>query len=206
MHWHLSKGARPPRTQEREEDHSREHGEGDQREHQADQGHGAADVGDGRERHLVSTRELCGKQSGGLHIGPGPGGGGDPWRGSPGWCTANDQAAAVPVCMWWGSWEPAPPHKCPVTTTDRASPLVSALGLTLEGFTRRARAITQIPPPPASVLLIPNGCPPDPSPLPPPSRASESTLQHPGGLRPRPRSHRSAVRPRRGTDSSLRMP
>lgn len=49
----------------RAEDDSREHGEGDQRDGQAEHGQRATDVADGRERHLVSAGELCGKQSGG---------------------------------------------------------------------------------------------------------------------------------------------
>jgi hypothetical protein len=47
----------PPTTQRREGD-SRQHSKGDQRGGQAEHGQRAADVTDGRQRHLVSVREL----------------------------------------------------------------------------------------------------------------------------------------------------
>ena len=76
----FARSCQPPGPQGRTEDDSREHGEGDQRDGQAEHGQRAADVADGRERHLVSACELCGKQSGGGQpSGPGPTGGLAQW-------------------------------------------------------------------------------------------------------------------------------
>lgn len=59
----LHEAATPPGTRGRVGGDSREHGEGDQGDGQAEHRQRAADVTDGRERHLVSACELCGKQS-----------------------------------------------------------------------------------------------------------------------------------------------
>lgn len=103
----------------RAEDDSREHGEGDQREHQADHGQGAADVRDGRERHLLSLCELRGRQSRGVSAGLAATG--LPLERAPGAGPSAHVVVTTRSCV---------SPRCPVnaTNTGPSSPMASALG------------------------------------------------------------------------------